>query len=227
MSRKLKSPNSFIPQELRHRKPCKALEPPYNVDDSVHIEVELANHHDGNFGFAIYRCVYGDEEAWKHFVERMIAHAHARLDSTETGRQIKDRFAWDIMDDKEKLDGASKEQVRGLFKHWRDAVRGRPILPRYGNCIYADQEVIDSVLNGDAPGSTSPQDRNHPTAFVKVLDDMFEEQPEQLTPDDESDDEEREKLNAGDEGYPDIEGCKRKRRGLDESRYTQSRAQSL
>lgn len=40
---------------------------------------------------------------------------------------------------------------------------------------------------------------------MKVPDHQYEEQPEQLTSDDEPDDEEHEKLNSGDEGYPAIE----------------------
>lgn len=45
----------------------------------------------------------------------------------------------------------------------------------------------------------------HPTAFVKVLDDQFEEQPERLTADDELDDGERERLHSGDGGYTAVE----------------------
>lgn len=88
---------------------------------------------------------------------------------------------------------------------WRIAVKGSRVDPRYANCIYADQEVIDSVLHGDEPGSKHPMDIVYPKAFVKILDDLFEEQPEQLNSEDEEDEKAREMLNRGDEGKPDIE----------------------
>lgn len=51
---------------------------------------------------------------------------------------------------------------------------GDKYVTKYTNCIYADQEVIDAVLNGDRPDTTDPEEIVLPTAFVKVLDDQFE-----------------------------------------------------
>lgn len=42
----------------------------------------------------------------------MTAHVHAGLDNDTSGDKIKDLFTWDILDDKEELDGATKRQIR-------------------------------------------------------------------------------------------------------------------
>lgn len=96
-------------------------------------------------------------------------------------------------------------QVNRKHKEWRTAVGGSPVHPRYANCIYADQEVIDSVLNGEAPDTKNPLEILYPKAFVKILDHLFEEELKQLDSEDEEDDEARERLNKGDEGMSDIE----------------------
>lgn len=51
------------------------------------------------------------------------------------------------------------------------SVRGREDLTRYNYCIYADQEVVDAVLDGEPPGTFTPE----PTSFVKILDMSWEE----------------------------------------------------
>ncbi|KAK4505308.1 hypothetical protein PRZ48_003271 [Zasmidium cellare] len=175
------------------------------MNDCERISRSLNRHHDGKFGFVVWRCSYANDADWARFMERLTKHVHTQIDADPLGHKIKDHFAWDIMDNKEDLDGATKEQVRKKQNEWTNTVGGIPAYGRYTNGIYADQEVIDSVLNGDAPESTSSQDFCHPTAFVKVLDDQFEEQPEQLSPEAEPDDAVREKINSGDEGCPPVE----------------------
>lgn len=44
-------------------------------------------------------------------------------------------------------------------------------ITRYSYCIYADQEVVDSILHGDPPGTVTLE----PTSFVKLLDMFWEE----------------------------------------------------
>lgn len=73
---------------------------------------------------------------------------------------------------------------------------------RYEHCIYADEEVIDAVLNGKDP--TAPRDPR-PLAWVKLLDYQYEESPKQYSEDEVEDDDTRNMLNEGDEGFPPVE----------------------
>lgn len=57
------------------------------------------------------------------------------------------------------------------FQEWVTSVRGREDQTRYNYCIYADQEVVDAVLNGDPPGTVTLE----PTSFVKILDMSWDE----------------------------------------------------
>lgn len=99
-------------------------------------------------------------------------------------------------------------------------VDGLPIHARYVNPIYADQEVIESVLNGDEPTSMTSADRNRPRAFVKVLDDQFEDEPEESDVGEESEDEDEKTAEPGSEGYPPIEVSTWLRLDLDEINAT-------
>jgi hypothetical protein len=96
-----------------------------------------------------------------------------------------------------------------MFKTWAEAETEEPGLTRYTHCIYCDTESIHSVLNGDQPGTTNPSEIAHPTAFVKVVDAEWATEVEQLTASQVYDDELRERLNDGDEGYPPVLGCRR------------------
>ena len=48
---------------------------------------------------------------------------------------------------------------------------------------------------------------------MKIIDGRWNKEVEQLTPDEVSDDEDRRKLNEGDEGYEPIEGCRQEEVG--------------
>jgi hypothetical protein len=96
-----------------------------------------------------------------------------------------------------------------MFKTWAEAETEELGVTRYTHCIYCDTEVVQSVLNGDQPGSTGPSEIAHPTAFVKVIDAEWETEADQVTADQVPDDVLRERLNSGDEGYPPVLGCRR------------------
>ena len=49
--------------------------------------------------------------------------------------------------------------------------QGREDLTRYNYCIYADQEVVVAVMDGDPPGTVTLE----LTSFAKVLDMSWDE----------------------------------------------------
>ncbi|OIW34837.1 hypothetical protein CONLIGDRAFT_639172 [Coniochaeta ligniaria NRRL 30616] len=89
------------------------------------------------WGFVIYRCVYGDDEAWQRYM----------------------KYFEDVI---EALDGASIDAVREKFVAWRDehmvelevsfekrmmpmAKDPPPRLPRFTYCLYVDQKCLNTV----------------------------------------------------------------------------------
>lgn len=69
-------------------------------------------YHDGKCGYVVYRCVYGDDQKWSEFLARLTAYVQAALRVEEDGHLIKDDFAWDVRDNEQELNGASKAKVR-------------------------------------------------------------------------------------------------------------------
>ena len=88
-----------------------------------------------------------------------------------------------------------------------DSVNGSRDLSGYANCIYADQDSINSVLLEGPPEARWSQGTFDPTAFVKIIYCQWTDSVEQLGPDGLADDELRRKYNEGDEGYQPIDGC--------------------
>lgn len=88
------------------------------------------------------------------------------------------------------------------FIQWVDSLEASRVCTKYEHCIYADEEVINAVLNGK--DSLSPVDPR-PLAWVKLLDHDYEESPRNFSEDEVEDDDTRKALNEGDEGYPPVE----------------------
>lgn len=80
--------------------------------EAIGIREHLDRHHDGKFGYVVYRCVYGDDAKWARFLERLTTFTNTGFRENEDGEIIKPYFAWDVRDDEEELQGASKAKVR-------------------------------------------------------------------------------------------------------------------
>lgn len=89
-------------------------EDPPETDAEI-IRGRLPDHHDGKFGYAVYRCTYESDEQWVRFVETLRSHCHARIDRDEHGSEFRDFFTLDVHEDKGRLNGACKNEVRRYF----------------------------------------------------------------------------------------------------------------
>ncbi|EME80042.1 uncharacterized protein MYCFIDRAFT_211942 [Pseudocercospora fijiensis CIRAD86] len=96
-----------------------------------------------------------------------------------------------------------------MFSEWVQSVNGDYDLTRYAACLYIDEEVMTSVIEDEDPNDSDPDLILRPKAFVKLIHEFFDETPRQWDKKTIPDDESRERINAGDEGYPPIEGDKR------------------
>ncbi|RHZ51108.1 hypothetical protein CDV55_103054 [Aspergillus turcosus] len=110
------------------------------------------------WGFFIYRTVYTPEsdKVWSACLEKLDRYVHWEIDHVdgEAGddgfpeRLIRETYKNVILEDKERWDGASVEQIRQDFK---DLVASRGaeigvVVPRYSVCLAIDQHCLDSIM---------------------------------------------------------------------------------
>lgn len=74
--------------------------------------LEAGQYHDGQWGYVVYRCSYGDNDVWSEFMARLNDTVRGALDRAKDGHLIKDSFAWTIQDDQSRFEGASKAEIR-------------------------------------------------------------------------------------------------------------------
>lgn len=113
------------------------------------------------WGFVIYRCTYGNDDAWASFM-RHLNQKTKQLVLTDTydSPTLAGSLDWNVQED-QSLDGASKDEVRRRFKQWvasgarvefpsdldADKTRFLPIEnPRYNYCIHVDRASLNSVV---------------------------------------------------------------------------------
>lgn len=63
-----------------------------------------------------------------------------------------------------------------MFTEWVGSLNGAQTLTKYTNPIYVVEEVLNSILEGEDPDSDSSEDVFRPQAFVKLLDDQYEDE---------------------------------------------------
>jgi len=124
--------------------------PTQNIQDSLR-----ALKHD-KWGWVIYRCTYGDDEAWNRF-KQIINQRSRKIIAESDTPEAADSLEWTFVEDRAALDGASRDQLRARFKTWAaDAVRteqpraddhGTFGIPRYSFFIQVDHSALESVID--------------------------------------------------------------------------------
>lgn len=106
------------------------------------------------WGWVIYRCTYKDDEAWSQFKAEIEDQCRESLRRQDVPELI-DTMEWTFIEDRESLDGASKDQLRARFKAWaEEAIKveqpratGSALIdiPRYCFFIQIDEEALYSI----------------------------------------------------------------------------------
>lgn len=81
------------------------------------------------WGFRIYRFTYDDEDAWSHYLRNLETELSKGLQGTGSDYMLTPYHEWDIVEDRDSLDGAAKAEVRTRFRRWsegRSAERDGP-----------------------------------------------------------------------------------------------------
>jgi hypothetical protein len=141
------------------------------------------------WGFRLYRCTFGDDEAWNKFVAILDGMVTDHLALTDCNREQREKWHLDVISDTE-LDNADWVKLRQHFLAWADSeaineeltdnelqrraelpplqqypgsITRRAEAPRYTNFLYVDEESMRSVLKADENGDWE-------SAFVIAID---------------------------------------------------------
>ncbi|KAK3327085.1 hypothetical protein B0T19DRAFT_152035 [Cercophora scortea] len=109
MSQKLSEAKSL--DEISHEQ----LHLMSGVDNIARSMIKTRFHH---WGFVIYRCAYGDDAPWGRYLEYMKATTLRVLDRRHRRRLLEQYLEWTVIDNRKKLDGASKADAKKLFRNW-------------------------------------------------------------------------------------------------------------
>lgn len=149
----------------------------------------------GKWGFVIYRCAYGDDEAWGRYMKHFRETIHEMLVSYNC--EFLEQYAqWTVVEDEFDLRGASKLRVRQRFVDWRDqhtVWRKRPEypqfvpcvpgvsgeatlrLPRFTYCLHIDQDCLDTADTHVAAKPTATDCEPAPMLVIALIDGDFKD----------------------------------------------------
>lgn len=166
------------------------------------------------WGFVIYRCDYTDDALFDRFISNLRSHANSYHRRNKQDRTTGLYLRWTIIQDREGLDGATKDAVRQRFIEWREGLsverdgpgadhRVTPYLPRFEYCVHVGKDSLDSLRAYEA---ASESGQAVPPVFFALV--RAERRPEGLPDDYDPDEDERDECdvdlaNTG----PPIEGC--------------------
>ncbi|KAK3681408.1 hypothetical protein B0T22DRAFT_473349 [Podospora appendiculata] len=71
-----------------------------------------------HWGFVIYRCAYGDDALWGRYLEYMKTSVSKTLERRQRRGLLEQYLEWTVMDNRKRLEGASKADVKKLFHNW-------------------------------------------------------------------------------------------------------------
>ncbi|KAL8670648.1 MAG: hypothetical protein Q9168_004827 [Polycauliona sp. 1 TL-2023] len=126
--------------------------------------------HEPNWGYIIYRCTYGDDQAWARCLARIRQHMERSLKEDEYGAQALQKLDL-VIRENHLLQGATSRQIRihfnALCKEWE---KDEGFGTRYEICLMIDQASMDSIL---APSDEEDKEINpaHTSpAFLTAVD---------------------------------------------------------
>lgn len=124
--------------------------------------MQATGHH--KWGFVIYRTTYGDQALWERYMASLRERTAWALDIFERTGELTPHLQWTVREDEAALRGATREQVRTLFRGWvagRSVARDGPgvdgneaflfaRVPRYRLCLFVDEECLASLATPKA-----------------------------------------------------------------------------
>lgn len=112
------------------------------------------------WGWVIYRCTYGDDEAWAKFQKIINERSRKGMAERDFPQEVVNGLEWTFLSDQSLFDGASRDQLRQHFHTWvteaktseqpRD-VDGKnyDLAARYQFFVYVDEAVLRATTDAD------------------------------------------------------------------------------
>jgi hypothetical protein len=183
----------------------------HSKDQLAELESRLkASGHD-RWGLVDYRGTYNSDKEWTEFMTTLENETRRILESYGATETIKAQHVWTVIEERERLENATKSDVRRMFNEWVHSLeaaaeqpntKGTPPMlwvPRYLFCFHVDEASLRSVLEGSDNWHVNIVNRR----WIPEDDESDEEDPqddEQLT------EEELEDMRKA-VMRPEIEGC--------------------
>ncbi|PSN72951.1 hypothetical protein BS50DRAFT_568552 [Corynespora cassiicola Philippines] len=125
------------------------------MDDCWEIRERLQREPCLKWGFVIYQCTYGDDDAWDRFMHYLNTHFRLTLEeeNNDTDHGLFSRIDWNVQEDSS-LDNATSEEVRDRFSKWVEENQGQNFFPgtaRFQACVRVNKHALYSVLNKAPP----------------------------------------------------------------------------
>lgn len=132
-----------------------------------------------HWGFVVYRCDYADDELWARFTARLRHEVGTYMGRNHEDRTTGPYLEWTIVEDRQGLDGATKEQIRELFRTWRRGLFAErdgpgaddPLtagLPRFGYCVHVGGDSLESLLDWETYKAGGGRGRGPPVKCALV-----------------------------------------------------------
>ncbi|GAB1736162.1 hypothetical protein NU219Hw_g6838t1 [Hortaea werneckii] len=147
------------------------------LNEAAKVKRNLNQDNHDRWGFAIYRCTYGDDGAWDRFKDIISTRAQKEILELDEP-EILDKLEWTIFDNRDIFDHATTDFLCKHFNQWRSAKwqheqprATRPTeamllkTPRYRYFIGVDREAFDSVLSAPAHWIQGPRP---PVGFISL-----------------------------------------------------------
>ncbi|KAF6844795.1 hypothetical protein CMUS01_00729 [Colletotrichum musicola] len=136
------------------------------------------------WGYVIYRCAYGDD-LWNRYLAQLKKNIHNDLVRAGRAEILEKYLQWDVIEDRDSLDNASKADVRSHFAGWvSEQIANQPCesdkkdllsetIIRFQSRLYVDQKCLDTLeqfqnSEGDVMGQITPYSR--PPMVIVLVD---------------------------------------------------------
>lgn len=129
-------------------------------DPLVELDSRLKKAGHEKWGWHIYRCTYKSDDDWSEFMKKLKTASQRAIDFYgATYDAVARQRIWTVVEDRARLENATKSDVRRMFKEWVNSPEAAaeqpnakippPLVPmaRYLYCIHVDEESLRSVLD--------------------------------------------------------------------------------
>jgi hypothetical protein len=131
----------------------------FRDDPLAELDHILENTGHDTWGWVFYRCTYSSDNDWSEFMKELKRLSLEWFEVYGASEAMVKKQIWTVIEDRDKLENASKSDVRRMFNEWVHSPEAaaeqphakQPVsegdLPRYTYCMHVDETSLRSVLD--------------------------------------------------------------------------------